>query len=186
MIGLYWDAIKLWCKKKEYTLALSQQIKRFTATPQTHPPPSNVHQLITNRDILIVLLTFWVDQHSHRSLPSYIWVKMWRKTCYNWRKQANCGYASTEYTRSGEGRFLTYIQSRWKIQPGWWRWGMHSAHPPPFTIFTIKYKVAVNAPAEVADTISLFLHCPYVLWEKSKVDLSCIPLWFSPIPDFVL
>jgi len=35
------------------------------------------------------------------------------------------------------------------------------AHPPPFTLFTIAYKVAVYASAKRADTLTLF-H-PYVL-----------------------
>ncbi len=36
--------------------------------------------------------------------------------------------------------------------------------PIPFTISTITYKVVVNAPAERADTLPLFLLCPlYVL-----------------------
>jgi hypothetical protein len=30
------------------------------------------------------------------------------------------------------------------------------ARPPPFTLFTITYKVAVYAPAERADTLTLF------------------------------
>ncbi len=38
------------------------------------------------------------------------------------------------------------------------------ARPPPFTLFTFKYKVAVNAPAERADTLSLIHLFPYVLF----------------------
>jgi hypothetical protein len=41
-----------------------------------------------------------------------------------------------------------------KISPGWWGWGVHP-HPPLIT-FTITSKVAVYAPAEWADTLTLF------------------------------
>jgi hypothetical protein len=34
-----------------------------------------------------------------------------------------------------------------------------SAHPPPFTAFTISFKVAVYAPAVWADTLTLFHLC---------------------------
>ncbi len=37
------------------------------------------------------------------------------------------------------------------------------ARQPPFTIFTITYKVAVYAPAERADTLLLFHLYPYLL-----------------------
>ncbi len=37
-------------------------------------------------------------------------------------------------------------------------WG---ARPPPFTLSTITYKVVVYAPAEMADTLHLFLLYPY-------------------------
>ncbi len=36
------------------------------------------------------------------------------------------------------------------------------ARPPPFTLFTIMYKVAVYAPAERADTLPLFHLYPYM------------------------
>ncbi len=36
-------------------------------------------------------------------------------------------------------------------------------HPPPFTLFTITYKVAAYAPAERADTLTLFLLYSYVM-----------------------
>jgi hypothetical protein len=36
------------------------------------------------------------------------------------------------------------------------------ARPPPFTISTIMYKVVVYAPAEMADTLPLFLLYPYI------------------------
>ncbi len=39
--------------------------------------------------------------------------------------------------------------------------GLHAC-PSPFTISTITYKVAVYAPAEMADTLPLFLLYPYM------------------------
>jgi hypothetical protein len=36
------------------------------------------------------------------------------------------------------------------------------ARPPPFTIYTIKYKIVVYAQAERADTLLLFLLYPYL------------------------
>jgi hypothetical protein len=50
------------------------------------------------------------------------------------------------------------------------------ARPPPFTTFTLTSKVAVYAPAEWADTLTLFhLYYKYVLcgvkgWEVSPND----------------
>jgi hypothetical protein len=35
-------------------------------------------------------------------------------------------------------------------------------HPPPFRISIVMYKVVVDAPAERADTLPLFLHYPYM------------------------
>jgi hypothetical protein len=43
------------------------------------------------------------------------------------------------------------------------------ARPPPFTLVTITYKVAVYAPAERADTLPLFHIYPYmysVVWRS--------------------
>jgi hypothetical protein len=68
--------------------------------------------------------------------------------------------ASTEYTQSGNGRFLAYIPSLWKNQP--WLVRVGSARPPPFTLFTFTYKVAVYTPAERADILPLFHLYPYV------------------------
>jgi hypothetical protein len=45
-----------------------------------------------------------------------------------------------------------------KISPAWW--GLVGARPPPFTLSTITYKVVVYAPAERADTLTLFLLHP--------------------------
>ncbi len=41
-----------------------------------------------------------------------------------------------------------------KISPDWCGWG--GARPPPFITFTITSKDAVYAPAEWADTLTLF------------------------------
>ncbi len=63
----------------------------------------------------------------------------------------------TEHTQSGNDRFLAYIPSRWKNQPWLVRLGGYTHTPPHlFTLFTITYKVAVNALAERADTLHLF------------------------------
>jgi hypothetical protein len=71
---------------------------------------------------------------------------------------------TTEYPKSGNGHFLAYIPSCWKNQPSLVRVG--GASPPPFTIYTIKYKVAMYAPAERADTVHSLLNSssslPYV------------------------
>jgi hypothetical protein len=55
-----------------------------------------------------------------------------------------------------------------KISPGWWGWGVH-AHPPPFAIFTITYKVAVYVRSswEGRNThpiSSLSIYCICTLW----------------------
>ncbi len=60
-----------------------------------------------------------------------------------------------------------------KISLVWWGWGVH-AHPP-FTIFTITYKVAVYAPAERGDTI----HHPYfisILMYSVSLHLRYVPI----------
>jgi hypothetical protein len=45
------------------------------------------------------------------------------------------------------------------------RWGERGARQPPFSIFTIMYKVAVYGPAERADTLPLFHLYPLcTLW----------------------
>ncbi len=51
--------------------------------------------------------------------------------------------AISEYTLSGDCRFLAYIPSWWKNQPWLVRVG-----PTPFQHITIMFKVAVYAPAE--------------------------------------
>jgi hypothetical protein len=50
--------------------------------------------------------------------------------------------------------------------------GGGGAHPPHFTIFTITYKVAVCAPAERADTLTLFpFHLyPSTLWVEHGIE----------------
>jgi hypothetical protein len=70
------------------------------------------------------------------------------------------GLATTENTQSGNGRFPAYLPSRWKNLPRPVRVG--GARPPPFTIVTITYKVAVYASAEQADTLPLFHLYPYI------------------------
>jgi hypothetical protein len=46
--------------------------------------------------------------------------------------------------------------------------GVHGARPPPFSLFTITYKVAVYAPAEWADTFTLF-HLYKYMYSESAV-----------------
>jgi hypothetical protein len=51
--------------------------------------------------------------------------------------------------------FWRTLHREGKISPGWWGWGEH-ARTPPFITFTITSKVALYAPAEWADTLTLF------------------------------
>ncbi len=60
-------------------------------------------------------------------------------------------FCSTGYTQSGNGRFLTYIPSWWKNLPRLVRAG--DARPPPFTVFTITYKVAVCRPTPLFSVV---------------------------------
>jgi hypothetical protein len=59
---------------------------------------------------------------------------------------------------------------------------MGGARPPPFTIFTMTYKVAVYAPAARADTLTLFHLYPYVLCAG---DLNPVPALQQPEPVFL-
>jgi hypothetical protein len=62
--------------------------------------------------------------------------------CVNDSEELNMkNFQTTQYTQSG------------KISPAWWGEG---ARPPPFTISTITYKVAVYAPVERAGTLPVF------------------------------
>ncbi len=60
---------------------------------------------------------------------------------------------STEYRhkRVATAAFWHTFHHDGQISPGW-RVGAWGARPPPFTLFTITYKVAVYAPAVRADT----------------------------------
>ncbi len=72
-------------------------------------------------------------------------------------------------------------------QPG--EGGGRTARPPPFTLFVITYKVAVYAPTERADTLTLFYYfistpiC--TLWEVQHSVLctktKCPPPLFDPL-----
>jgi hypothetical protein len=50
--------------------------------------------------------------------------------------------------------FVTLLSNNFSVHVV--RWGCIYAHPPPFTIVTITDKVAVYAPAERAETLTLF------------------------------
>jgi hypothetical protein len=82
--------------------------------------------------------------------------------------------STTEYTQSGNRRFLAYIPSWWKNQP--WLVRIGGARPPPFTLFHSN-KVAVSAPAERADTLTQFLLYPYMY---SVVSTAALPLPLVP------
>jgi hypothetical protein len=56
------------------------------------------------------------------------------------------GVRPTEYTQSGNCRFSAYFPSGWNNQPWSWLDRVGGARPPPFTLVTITYKVAVCAP----------------------------------------
>jgi hypothetical protein len=62
---------------------------------------------------------------------------------------------TTEYTQSGNGSGVHSIMMGKLAQPGE---GGGCTPTPPFTLFTITYKVAVYAPAERADTLTLFYY----------------------------
>jgi hypothetical protein len=49
------------------------------------------------------------------------------------------------------------------------------ARPPPFTLFSITYKLAVYAPAERADTLPLFFISTHIctLWSYVRFILKC-------------
>jgi hypothetical protein len=67
-----------------------------------------------------------------------------------------------------------------KISPGWWGGGC-TAHPPPFTLVTITYTVAVYAPAERADTLPVFHLCPlYVLCDRAHHIEYLVPFLQQP------
>ncbi len=68
---------------------------------------------------------------------------------------------STEYTQSGNGRFLAYITS-WMMEKSAQPVEGGGCTPPPFTLFTIAYKVVVYAPTNRTDTLPLFLLYPYM------------------------
>ncbi len=40
-----------------------------------------------------------------------------------------------EYTQSGDGRFLAFIPSWWKISPGWSGWGGGGVHAHPVSLY---------------------------------------------------
>ncbi len=61
---------------------------------------------------------FSLFQRAHLSLAVSIW--LWG---YGTSDLASRSGKSTEYTQSGNGRFLAYIPSWWKISPAWWGWG---------------------------------------------------------------
>jgi hypothetical protein len=92
-----------------------------------------------------------------------------------------CKYTfATEYTQSDNCRFLAYITSRWKNQP--WVVRVGGERPPPFTLFTITYKVAMFAPAERAYTLPRFhLYPLFTLWslqlcnihKENLLDITC-------------
>ncbi len=67
---------------------------------------------------------------------------------------------STEYTQSGNGRFsgVHSIVMEKSALAG----EVRGACPSSFTLFSITYKVAVYAPAERADPLSVFHIYPYM------------------------
>ncbi len=84
----------------------------------------------------------------------------------------------TEYTQSGNGRYLAIFHLDGKISQGW-------CTPTPFhyTIITITNKVAVYAPAERADTLPLF-HL-YVLYDLHLATVYLLYKYFSSILPWV-
>jgi hypothetical protein len=68
---------------------------------------------------------------------------------------------ATEYTQSGDGRFLAYIPSMMEKSALGGEGGGVRAHP--LSLVTITYKDAVYAPTVRADTLALFHLTLYVL-----------------------
>jgi hypothetical protein len=112
-----------------------------------------------------------VDKHS--SCRGYLWgVGAW--VCYTDRStilrrfpRQHFLYSTQEYSsglmnrttectlhRVETAAFWRTFSDEGKVGPGWWGWG--GARPPPLITFTITSKVAVYAPAEWADTLTLF------------------------------
>ncbi len=56
--------------------------------------------------------------------------------------------------RVATSAFLRTFHHEGRISPGWWGGG--GERPPPFITFIITSKVAVHAPAEWAETLTLF------------------------------
>jgi hypothetical protein len=65
-------------------------------------------------------------------------------------------------TRVAIATFWRTFHHDGKISPVWCVVRVGGASPPPFTISTVTYKVAVYTPAERADTLPLFLLYPYM------------------------
>ncbi len=93
------------------------------------------------------------------------WNVFWPKTLpIYWQRFLLFGLSKvvpTEYTQSGNCRFLAHIHHDGNISPGWWGSGM-SAHPPTVILVIITYKGAVYAPGERANTLPLFHLYPYI------------------------
>ncbi len=93
------------------------------------------------------------------------------KTVYN----THCYTGSAEnvqvlrYTQSGNGRFLAYIPPRWENQPRAGKGG-------GCTTFIIMYKVAVYAPAEWTDTLTLFHLYQYLYSVSVDTTFGCCVL----------
>jgi hypothetical protein len=71
------------------------------------------------------------------------------------------------------------IASFWRTIPSWWKnqprlVRVGSARLSPFTIVTITYKVAVYAPAERADTLTLFNFYQYMYSVYSLTSLAVL------------
>jgi hypothetical protein len=79
--------------------------------------------------------------------------------------------AGQNFEKKANEEIVGHLHTVHRVQTEW-PWpisGVHSimrvggARPPPFTLFSFTYKVAVYASAERADTLSVFISTLYVL-----------------------
>ncbi len=98
----------------------------------------------------------------------------------------------SQSTQNSNAHLLAYIPSRWKYLPRLVSWGVY-AHSLS-NIFTITNKVVVYAPAEMADSLPLFLLYPFMysvgeVWRMTDGPWIFIyykfPFWMAPVQSYI-
>ncbi len=84
--------------------------------------------------------------------------------------------AATEYTQSGNGHFLAYIPSWWKISPAWW--GVEGARPPLSLYLPSRTKLWCTLQLK-ADTFPLCLLYPYMYSVIAAFAMHAPPLFMK-------